>query len=268
MNNRIRQLREELHLTLLDLSEQLKTRTNLKLSPDAIAKYERGDREPKLETWKELADFFNVSIPYLQGIESSISSSDLCNYLYNEYIEDSGDFFELEEFKKNHKIVTPNLDLIKKVLNSQNFSNDTDITAMTEWKSAQLEFKNLVDPFLPSIKNTLKQLNIDSESELYNFDISQQMLIDKAISSNIKIHNDIEYMQKFHSNSPDEKYFKEYFEIEDLADSLNLDKLVDNDSKFKQLNALEALIYVQEMIYRLNKTELKLKKIIQDSGQQ
>ncbi|MDU7064139.1 MAG: helix-turn-helix transcriptional regulator, partial [Lactobacillus paragasseri] len=33
-----------------------------------ISQYERGKREPKLETWQKLADFFGVSVPYLQGI--------------------------------------------------------------------------------------------------------------------------------------------------------------------------------------------------------
>ena len=68
MSNRIRQLRESHNLTLLNLSKKLQTEADLKLSPDAIAKYERGDREPKLETWKELASFFGVSVLYLQGI--------------------------------------------------------------------------------------------------------------------------------------------------------------------------------------------------------
>lgn len=68
MSNRIRQLRESHNLTLLNLSKKLQTEADLKLSPDAIAKYERGDREPKLETWKKLADFFDVDLLYIQGI--------------------------------------------------------------------------------------------------------------------------------------------------------------------------------------------------------
>ena len=66
--NRIRQLREEHNLTLLELSKQLQNKENLKLSPDAIAKYERGDREPKLETWQKFAEYFEVQVDYLQGI--------------------------------------------------------------------------------------------------------------------------------------------------------------------------------------------------------
>lgn len=65
--NRLRELRKEKKLTLKEVSSQLE-QNNLKISPDALAKYERGDREPKLETWQKLADFFGVSVPYLQGI--------------------------------------------------------------------------------------------------------------------------------------------------------------------------------------------------------
>lgn len=66
--NRLRELRKEKKLTLKEASEELK-KNNLNISADALAKYERGDREPKLETWQKLADFFGVSVPYLQGIE-------------------------------------------------------------------------------------------------------------------------------------------------------------------------------------------------------
>ena len=66
--NRLRELRKEKKLTLKEVSSQLE-QNNLKISPDALAKYERGDREPKLETWQKLADYFNVSVPYLQGLD-------------------------------------------------------------------------------------------------------------------------------------------------------------------------------------------------------
>ena len=68
MSNGIRQLRKERNLTLLELSKQLQNKENLKLSPDAIAKYERGDREPKLGTWQKLSDYFGVPADYMLGI--------------------------------------------------------------------------------------------------------------------------------------------------------------------------------------------------------
>lgn len=59
--NRIKEIRQEKKLSQKDLAKKLN------ISQQAISLYEKGDREPKLETWEKLADFFGVSVPYLQG---------------------------------------------------------------------------------------------------------------------------------------------------------------------------------------------------------
>lgn len=61
--NRLKELRKQKHLTLQELADKTG------LSNQAISFYERGKRKPKIETWQKLADFFGVSVPYLQGIE-------------------------------------------------------------------------------------------------------------------------------------------------------------------------------------------------------
>lgn len=61
MTNSIRKLREEQGLTLKRLSELTG------LAPSLISQYEKGDRHPKIENWQKLADYFGVSIEYLQG---------------------------------------------------------------------------------------------------------------------------------------------------------------------------------------------------------
>lgn len=60
--NRIKQLRLEQHKTQKEVGEAVG------LSDRAIAHYEKGIREPKLETWIKLANFFNVPVSYLQGL--------------------------------------------------------------------------------------------------------------------------------------------------------------------------------------------------------
>ena len=60
--NRIKEIRQEKKLSQKDLAKKLN------ISQQAISLYEKGGREPKLETWQKLADFFGVSVPYLQGI--------------------------------------------------------------------------------------------------------------------------------------------------------------------------------------------------------
>ena len=61
MKNRIKELRTKHNYTLDDMEEK----TGIKRG--TYSNYENGKTEPKLETWQKLADFFGVSIPYLQG---------------------------------------------------------------------------------------------------------------------------------------------------------------------------------------------------------
>lgn len=61
MTNNIRKLRKERGLSIRKLSKLVD------LSPDTISKYEREERKPKIENWQKLADYFGVSVEYLQG---------------------------------------------------------------------------------------------------------------------------------------------------------------------------------------------------------
>ena len=62
MQNRLRKLRKEKQLTLDDIQEK----TGIKRG--TFNNYKNGKTEPKLDTWMKLADFFNVSVEYLQGL--------------------------------------------------------------------------------------------------------------------------------------------------------------------------------------------------------
>lgn len=63
MGNRIRELRAERNLSLMQLEQ------DVGISYFTLRRYELGDTEPKLETWQKLADYFGVSVGYLQGVE-------------------------------------------------------------------------------------------------------------------------------------------------------------------------------------------------------
>lgn len=66
--NRLSELREKLNLSQREVAH------DLGITPQAISLYETGKREPKLETWKKLADYFRVSVPNLMGLnEENIS---------------------------------------------------------------------------------------------------------------------------------------------------------------------------------------------------
>lgn len=61
--NRIKELRNNKNMTLDELSKF----TEIKRG--TLNNYELGKTEPKLETWQKLADYFNVSVPYIMGID-------------------------------------------------------------------------------------------------------------------------------------------------------------------------------------------------------
>lgn len=63
MKNRIKELRESRNVSQEELATVLDT------TQQSISLYESGKREPKLETWQKLADYFDVSVPYLQGFD-------------------------------------------------------------------------------------------------------------------------------------------------------------------------------------------------------
>lgn len=81
--NRLNKMRIQNKLTFKELSEKLKEK-GIKISPDSLAKYERGDREPKIDKWQALANFFDVSVPYLQGIDDKPNTEYSKDYIYKQ----------------------------------------------------------------------------------------------------------------------------------------------------------------------------------------
>lgn len=65
LRNRIAELRKDKGLTIQQVAD------GIGVSNGTISRYEKGSREPKLETWMKLADFFDVPVSYLQGISEN-----------------------------------------------------------------------------------------------------------------------------------------------------------------------------------------------------
>ena len=61
MKNRIKELRQSKGISQSELAQKVG------ISNQAISHYETGKRHAKIETWQKLADYFDVSVPYLQG---------------------------------------------------------------------------------------------------------------------------------------------------------------------------------------------------------
>lgn len=64
---RLRQLRTARGLSQMDFSKQIQ------ISKSSVNMYERGEREPGLETLERIADYFNVDMDYLLGKSDTVS---------------------------------------------------------------------------------------------------------------------------------------------------------------------------------------------------
>ena len=71
--NRIKELRKNKGVTVKELSEIIG------ISQSMLSNYENGNSEPRdKETWKKLADYFDVSVAYIMGLsdyKTSVASS-------------------------------------------------------------------------------------------------------------------------------------------------------------------------------------------------
>jgi transcriptional regulator with XRE-family HTH domain len=63
VENRIREARRSKEISLEELAAKVG------VSRTTIANYERHDTEPKLDTWKKLAEVLDTTVGYLQGLE-------------------------------------------------------------------------------------------------------------------------------------------------------------------------------------------------------
>ena len=100
----LKKLREKHHLTQHGLAEKLK------VSNDAISKWENCQREPDLSTLKKIKEYFNISYDsLLETNDNSFSSiDDLIDYIINqkvfiEYVGLSNDYKEVEYIKLDIK---------------------------------------------------------------------------------------------------------------------------------------------------------------------
>jgi len=72
--NRLKELRELKNLSLDDLSK------SIDIPKTSLSNYERGNREPKIEIWEKIANFFDVPVAYLMGISNSRTNVDLFDF--------------------------------------------------------------------------------------------------------------------------------------------------------------------------------------------
>ena len=182
--NRLRELRKEKKLTLKEVSSQLE-QNNLKISPDALAKYERGDREPKLETWQKLADFFGVSVPYLQGVSDIDDPNFYKNLeLYLALIAESN---SLENYKDK--------DFVKKLDASEN-----ERTKANFYLVFNLLEMGVMDKIKEELRTLTKKISVSDMQEIHSY---LAILCSLAIKAKAKDKNAIKWYEEVKKNIDD-----------------------------------------------------------------
>ena len=98
LKNRIAELRKNKKVSQDDVAKALG------ITRQAISLYERGEHEPKLETWKKLASFFDVSVPYLQRIKTNFDllTSETKDFILNKL---DSNYFSSDKGKNRKQIV-------------------------------------------------------------------------------------------------------------------------------------------------------------------
>lgn len=120
LEDRLKALRKEKGLSFKKLSDELK-QNGIKISPDALSKYERGVRIPKIDKIRGLANYFGVSIYYLQGI------SDDKDWTPEKLID-----MEIKEFNDKYKYDKKMIDTIPDEIKLILSSIDSNFSALQE----------------------------------------------------------------------------------------------------------------------------------------
>lgn len=222
--NKIRELRKEKGLTLKELSNEL-SKVNFTIAPDTLGKYERGEREPKLITWQKLADYFGVSVPYLQGISEYRELTDYPSVifgnkeiqdelknLYDENEKQRDDLLEVNDVYK-YMIVSILGDTSRVIFDYLLFRHD-------EWsdnyKEKQLETIVAIYEFIEKMKQYFYSINYTKSLNGKDKEKQAIMFLDKII----------DFCNEFKKpeNSPlleDQKHLETLKEIEKLKKELS-----------------------------------------------
>lgn len=177
--NRIKEIRQEKNLSQTDIAKALG------VTRQAISLYEKGDREPKLETWRKLADFFGVSVPYLQGVSDIDDPNFYKNLeLYLALIAESN---SLENYKDK--------DFVKKLDASEN-----ERTKANFYLVFNLLEMGLMEKIKEELRTLTKKISVSDMQEIHSY---LAILCSLAIKAKAKDKNAIKWYEEVKKNIDD-----------------------------------------------------------------
>lgn len=107
MMNKIRELREQKKWTIKELQKKLQN-NGVRVSASSLIKYERGEREPKIDKYEAIANVFKVPTAYLMGISDDLTG-------WEEWSENTG--FTIQQIK----------DEIQRLIDTKRLDKSADI---------------------------------------------------------------------------------------------------------------------------------------------
>ncbi|WP_407967059.1 helix-turn-helix domain-containing protein [Enterococcus faecium] len=180
--NRLRELREEKGYSLKALGEKVG------MSASVLGNYERGDRSPKIDVWEKLANFFNVSIPYILGLSDERTNlseelkGKLESVIYDKTNIDAS--------------VTSDSEIYVEILTSTFTDLISTLLSVSDGKLDEMQVSNIL--------NTLSLLNsVASESDLDQVEKISSVFsfINNIYSGNIFYNFDEDYHKNLRSSS-------------------------------------------------------------------
>lgn len=213
--NRIRECRQNKKLTLVQLSEKLAEKQNFEITADALGKYERGKREPKLETWQKLSDFFEVSIAYLQGL--TISEDEVIKLLNDTYISDIETLKTFKKLQNNVSTIQEEAPIIQishsvdMYLIINKIPLPLDVFSISQLKKYPKEVKDYWTKNFNFIFNDNVDVNINIYSSLSKMSSSEKNSLIEEINFCISV----KYLSA--SNTPISECFEESNSYHDMA---------------------------------------------------
>ena len=249
MKNRIKELRGELGLSIRKLSNNLKEK-GIPLSPDSISKYERGERMPKIENWQKLADYFGVTVGYLQG--KGVTPDEMLNFI-------------VDMFNINRTVINPinktridkreiyyvlqiylDIEAIKKI--------STAIPLESHYANIKYTYTPIVDKYeLEDIfrnnRHIFRGSDLDNFRKIFNENKRVKNIVRESLRKNVTFLKDYEFLCDFEMPFRDEKRKKEaqLLELENPnAVCMVYEKLVSDLENGNSKDDIEAQVVLYE----------------------
>lgn len=150
--NRLRELRIANNISQAELGNKVNA------SNQAISAYESGFRNPKPETWQALADYFNVSVPYLQGKILFVDLSENEQEIFTDVL----DVLVSTPYNKVIHVLEALLNSFKECYFEENTRNFKDIDNPT---LEDMEHEYKAEELLPLIEHEIKVRSKDGRDQ-------------------------------------------------------------------------------------------------------